>query len=117
MAFSTARAGKRILWEQSKRLLSSSVVVLTPKTDMFQKVCKVAVVAARPLDGLTTNPPEVDLFFASPEDLEIDPQEEWVMVESSAAYFEAYRHTLTGLQRLMTERYINPTRICSPHHT
>lgn len=105
VAFSTARAGKRILWEQSKRLVSSSLVVLTPANDMFQTVCKVAIVAARPLDGLALNPPEVDLFFAKSTDLEIDPQQEWVMLQSQNGYFESYRHTLTGLQRLMIERW------------
>lgn len=101
--FSLRRTGKKIIWEQSKRLLQGTLVALTPAQDMFKSICKVAVVAARPLSGLQSNPPSIDLFFAKPEDIEIDPQQEWVMVESSEGYFEAYRHTLKSLQKMALE--------------
>ncbi len=80
-------------------------MALTPAKDMFKSVCRVATVAARPLVGVQMNPPELDIFFAKPEDFEIDPQEEWVMVESRDGYFEAYRHTLRSIQKMKTEKY------------
>ena len=109
VAFSTKRAGKRILWEQSKRLISGSVVVLSPKFDMFKRIRKVAVVAARPLDGVMLNPPELDLYFSTHEELEIDPSQEWIMLESGDAYFEAHRYTLTALQRITNEKSALPS--------
>lgn len=80
-------------------------MALTPARDMFKTICRVAIVAARPLDGVQKNPPEIDIFFASPEEIEIDPQQEWVMVECRDGYFEAYRHTLRSLQRMSMETY------------
>lgn len=81
------------------------MVALTPAKDMFKTICRVAIVAARPLAGVQMNPPEVDIFFASPGEIEIDPQQEWVMVECRNGYFEAYRHTLRSLQRMSIETY------------
>ncbi|KAI4109436.1 MAG: hypothetical protein L6R37_000593 [Teloschistes peruensis] len=105
VTFSLRRAEKKILWQQSKRLQQGTIVALTPAQDMFSSVCKVAVVAARPLSGVQANPPEVDIFFGSPEEIEVDPQQEWIMVESSNGYFEAYRHTLKSLQRMTREAF------------
>ena len=64
----------------------------------------VAVVAARPLEGVTKTPPEVDLFFAHLEDMDFDPLKEWVMVESRSGYYEAHRHTMIALKKLSRER-------------
>lgn len=105
MVFSTARAGKKIIWEQSKRLIAGTLIALSPIEDKFRQDCRIAVVAARPLAGVQANPPEVDIFFAIPEELEIDPLQEWLMVEARSGYFEAYRHTLIGLQRMAREEY------------
>ena len=98
------RAGKKILWEQSKRLISGSLVVLTPASDMFKTKAIVAVVLARPLAALLQNPPEIDLFIARAEEQEIDPAVEWVMVEERSGFYEAERHTLMALQKIATER-------------
>ena len=103
VVFSLGRIGKRIHWEQSKRLLTGSLVALTPVDDMFATKCVLAVVAARPLAGLEQNPPEIDLYFARPADQELDCQKEWVMVEERAGFFEAERHTLRALQKLANE--------------
>jgi len=65
---------------------------------------KVATVAARPLAGLEQNPPEIDLFFATPSDLELDPAREWIMVAERSGYYEAARHTLVALQKMSRER-------------
>ena len=73
--------------------------------DGFKKVCLVAVVAGRPLAGLEQHPPEIDIFFAAPEEIEIDPHQEWLMVESRNGFFEAYRHPLKSLQKMANERY------------
>ncbi len=105
ITFSLRRAGKKIVWEQSKRLITGNMIVLTPAKDMFKKVCKVAIVAARPLAGLQQSPAQIDLFFATPEEIEVDPQVEWVMVEARTGYFEAYRHTLLALQKVMREKF------------
>lgn len=105
VTFSTFRAQKKILWEQSKRLISGSLVVLTPASDMFQKTGIVATVAARPLEALTQNPPEIDLFIARSEELEIDPGLKMVMVEERSAYFEADRHTLLAMQKMAGEAF------------
>jgi len=77
--------------------------VLTPTTDMFQKRAIVATVAARPLELLDSNPPEIDLYIARPEDMEIDPAVEWIMVEDRSGFYEADKHTLVALQRMMRE--------------
>lgn len=103
ISFSIERVGKKILWEQSKRLLSGTIIALTTKEDKFRSICIVAVVAARPLARLEQTPPEIDIFFAAPEEIEIDPQQEWLMVECRNGFFEAYRYTLKSLQRLSKE--------------
>ncbi|OWP00699.1 hypothetical protein B2J93_1084 [Marssonina coronariae] len=105
--FSTERAGpKRIRWEQSKRLVQGTLVALTPAQDMFKNVCKIATVAARPLDGgLNQNPPQIDLFWGDTDDIVLDPVEKYVMVEARGGYFEASRHMLVAMQKLMTERF------------
>ncbi|KAL8763723.1 MAG: hypothetical protein Q9184_000515 [Pyrenodesmia sp. 2 TL-2023] len=105
LTFSLRRTGKKIIWEQSKRLIQGTLIAISPVQDMFKTICKVGVVAARPLSGVHSNPPEVDIFFGSPDEVEIDPQQEWVMVESSIGYFEAYRHTLMSLQKIAAEPF------------
>lgn len=74
--FSVERAGKRIRWEQSKRLVQGTMVALTPARDMFRTVCKIATIAARPiLGGLDQNPPTIDLFWGDIGDIALDPVE------------------------------------------
>ncbi|KAJ5517953.1 hypothetical protein N7453_000375 [Penicillium expansum] len=111
--FSTRRAGKNIAWTYSNRLNPGAVVALSPKNNAFSSKCVVAVVACRLLEGVEKDPPEVDLFLASPDDIEVDPQQEWVMVEARAGYFEANRHTLTALQKLSKESFPLNEQICS----
>ncbi|KAH9218255.1 P-loop containing nucleoside triphosphate hydrolase protein [Leptodontidium sp. 2 PMI_412] len=104
--FSCHRAGKRIRWDQSKRLVQGTIVALTPEKDMFKTICKVAIVAARPIEGgLDQDPPMIDLFWGDVKDLVFDPVEKYVMVESRQGYFEASRHTMVAMQKLMTERF------------
>ncbi|KAI4288743.1 MAG: hypothetical protein L6R35_001997 [Caloplaca aegaea] len=105
VTFSMRRSEKRILWDQSKRLAQGTLIALSTAQDIFKTVCKIGVVAARPLSGVQLNPPEIDVFFGSPDEIEIDPQQEWIMVESSIGYFEAYRHTLLSLQKLASESF------------
>jgi helicase required for RNAi-mediated heterochromatin assembly 1 len=105
--FSTERAGKQIRWGQSKRLVAGTIVALTPQRDMFRSICKIAVVAARPiLGGLDQNPPLIDLFWSDPNDAVVDPVGHYVMVESRTGYYEASRHMLVAMQKLMTEKYV-----------
>ncbi|KAF2714355.1 hypothetical protein K504DRAFT_366188 [Pleomassaria siparia CBS 279.74] len=105
VAFSLGRVKKHIRWEQSKRLITGTLVALSPADDNFQTKCVIATVAARPQSALELNPPEIDLFFARPEDSEIDPMKKWVMVESRNSFFEASRHTLLALQHMMREPF------------
>lgn len=74
--FSYERAAKQIRWEQSKRLVAGTLVALTPQNDMFQRFCKIAVVAARPVEGgLDQNPPQIDLFWGDTDEAVFDPVE------------------------------------------
>ncbi|KAF2030927.1 P-loop containing nucleoside triphosphate hydrolase protein [Setomelanomma holmii] len=105
VAFSLSRVKKHIRWEQSKRLITGSLVALSPADDAFQTTCVLATVAARPISALEQNPPEIDLFFARPEDQEIDPMKKWVMVECRSGFYEASRHTMLALQHMMREPF------------
>lgn len=89
----------------TKRLTSGSTVALIRKKDKLVDFSGVitAIVAARPLAGVLCQPPEIDIYFGRSEDIQIDPQEEWIMIEAKQGYFEAYRHTLQALQKLHQE--------------
>jgi helicase required for RNAi-mediated heterochromatin assembly 1 len=53
--------------------MQGTIVALTTSRDMFSSILKIAVVAARPIEGgLDQNPPSVDLFWADPNEAEID---------------------------------------------
>ena len=68
-------------------------------------VCKVAAVAGRPLNLLEKTIPEIDLFFSRSEDVDLDPRQEWLMIEDRSALFEAQRHVLVALQRMQLESF------------
>lgn len=105
VTFSTDRSGKRIDWEHSKRLAQGTIVALSPCRDNFHLECHIAVVAARPfLDGLDQNPPTVDLLWGDFELVNLDPSEKYYMLEARDGYFEASRHMLVAIQKLMTEK-------------
>jgi len=59
-------------------------VALTTHRDLFNTICKVAIVAARPLGGLKKDPPEVDIFWGDPNDAEFDPAESKSLNHSKA---------------------------------
>ena len=103
VAFSLSRVKKHVRWDQSKRLITGSLVALSPADDCFQHKCVLATVAARPLAALDQNPPEIDLFIDRPESMEIDTMRKWIMVESRSSFYEASRHTLLALQHMMRE--------------
>jgi helicase required for RNAi-mediated heterochromatin assembly 1 len=117
LEFSTARAGRHILWQASKRLKSGTLVALTPADNNFESRCIVALVAARPLDLVQPphpeDPPGIDIFFCRNEDIQIDPQQEFVMIEAKSGYYEAYRHTLQALQKLSHEKFPLSQHVCS----
>ncbi|EXJ92707.1 hypothetical protein A1O3_01259 [Capronia epimyces CBS 606.96] len=112
--FSTRRAGKRILWQTSKRLTSGSIVALVRAKDKLTDLTGVivGVVAARPLAGVLCQPPQIDIYFGRTEDVQIDPQEEWIMIEAKQGYYEAYRHSLRALQKLSREPFPLSSEIC-----
>lgn len=108
MAFSLSRVQKLIRWRQSKRLITGTLVALSPADDAFQDPSKVllATVGARPVSALeSNNPPEIDLFFVCPEKYDYDPTRKWIMVESRTSFFEASRHMLLALQHMMHEPF------------
>ncbi|KAI9930023.1 hypothetical protein MW887_011833 [Aspergillus wentii] len=75
--------------------------------------CIIAVVAARPLEGVKKLPREIDVFFARPEEANFDPQLEWIMVEARTGYYESLRHTMTALQKMNHESFPLADHICS----
>ncbi|KUI69898.1 Helicase required for RNAi-mediated heterochromatin assembly 1 [Cytospora mali] len=98
VTFSTRRAGRKIKWNQSKRLLPGKILALS--ADNFNKDCRVAIVAQRPIEGgLDQIPPSIDIFWADVEQAVVDPDQELVMIESRNGFYEAVRHALTGLQQ------------------
>lgn len=103
-----SRVKKLIRWNQSKRLITGTLVALSPADDAFQDLskCLLAIVGARPLTPLeSNNPPEIDLFFVQPEQYDWDCARKWIMVESRSSFFEASRHTLVALQHMMREPF------------
>ncbi|KIV91298.1 hypothetical protein PV10_05849 [Exophiala mesophila] len=112
--FTTNRAGKKISWETSKRLTSGTLVALVRANDELSdfKGLITAVVAARPLAGVLAQEPEIDVYFSRPEDIRIDPQDEWLMIEAKQGYYEAYRHTLEALKMLSQEKFPFSDQIC-----
>lgn len=49
-------------------------MALSPQKDMFRTICKVAVIAARPIiGGLDQNPPQIDLFWGDDDEAVFDP--------------------------------------------
>ncbi|KAJ8106147.1 hypothetical protein OPT61_g9734 [Boeremia exigua] len=104
VAFSMSRVKKYIRWEQSKRLITGSLVALSPFDDAFASTCILATVAARPMSALQQNPPEIDLFFPHYHQ-PIDPMQKWIMIECRSSFFEASRHTLMALQHMMREPF------------
>ncbi|KAG0633910.1 P-loop containing nucleoside triphosphate hydrolase protein [Tuber brumale] len=108
VSFSLNRAGKRVRWENSKRLLPGTLVCLS--NDNF-KTLKLATIAARPKAGLEMPMPEVDLLFTEGE-TEFDSTETFIMVESRQGYFEAYKWTLKALQRMNRDNFLLHEHIC-----
>jgi helicase required for RNAi-mediated heterochromatin assembly 1 len=70
--------------------------------------------------GVDQNPPQVDIFWGNYKEAVFDPDErkktplptekradvsgEYIMVEARTGYFEASRHMLVAIQKLMNER-------------
>ncbi len=101
--FSTRRAEKLLRWKQSKRLKTGSMVALSPKQDAFKTKCIVAIVASRQLGEVDVQYPQrpsIHLYLGDPSQIEIDPQQEFLMVEASNEYWEGVRYTLRALQWL-----------------
>ena len=87
----------KVKWEHSRRLIYGSLLCLSQ--DDFKTITYATVVKRDPKlleDGLLTIK-----FEGDTNGFEIDPNEEFTMVESTA-YFEAYRHVLEGLQKAST---------------
>ena len=87
---------QRVNWEHSKRLIFGSLLCLS--CDDFQTILFATVAKRDPKllsEGLLSVQFEAN---ALDEVFQIDPDQRFVMVESTA-YFEAYRHILEGLQR------------------
>ncbi|EPY51210.1 helicase Required for RNAi-mediated heterochromatin assembly Hrr1 [Schizosaccharomyces cryophilus OY26] len=97
----SVRAQKRIPWATSRRLISGSIVLLSE--DNFEHF-RVGTVCARPLSGLKKYPHEVDVFF-NDLNLSLDSRKEFVMIEATSGYWEAYKHVLSSLQKLSVHHF------------
>jgi helicase required for RNAi-mediated heterochromatin assembly 1 len=84
--------------------MAGTTVALSPAKDKFETTCMIAVVAARPIGEVEGTPAQIDIYFRGAQDIEVDPQIEWIMIEAKQGYFEAARHTLRALQKLSQER-------------
>ncbi|RYP02907.1 hypothetical protein DL764_005523 [Monosporascus ibericus] len=99
--FSTERAGKRIRWNQTRRLITGGLVALSTATDRFRTICMPAVIADHQVrGGLDQNPPTIQLFWANVDAAVLDPMTELVMIETRFGYFESTRYTMVGLQHV-----------------
>ncbi|KAI0018017.1 P-loop containing nucleoside triphosphate hydrolase protein [Xylariomycetidae sp. FL0641] len=107
--FLTERSGKKIRWDQTRRLTTGSLVALSTATDGFRTTCIPAVIADHPIrEGLDQNPPTIQIFWANIEDAILDPNLELVMLEARSGYFEAMRHSMLGLQHVaMTDTVLD----------
>ena len=97
LQFDVTRGLKRIRWESSKRLIYGSFICLTK--DNFEHILCATVENRSPEDlanGL------VDVRFLT--ETAYSPRGHFVMAES-AAYFEAYRHVLQGLQQMKDDNF------------
>lgn len=99
--FSSERAGKRVNWTQTRRLMPGSLLTISTAKDRFRTICKRAIVAdSYVLDGLDQSPPTIQIFWADVDDAILDPTEELVMLEGTGGYFEAVRYCMVGLQHV-----------------
>ncbi|KAJ5378802.1 ATP binding protein [Penicillium cosmopolitanum] len=93
--FSTRRAGKRIHWKYSSRLITGNIVALSPVKDSF------------------FNKVHCGCCCGETEDIKFDPQQEWIMVQARSGYYEAHRHTMKALQKLSQEQFPLKQHICA----
>ncbi|KAI0394543.1 P-loop containing nucleoside triphosphate hydrolase protein [Xylariaceae sp. FL0594] len=101
LQFSTERAGKRVRWNQTRRLPAGGLVALSTAKDNFSTICIPAIIGDHVVrEGLDQNPPTINIFWADMKDAVLDPTLELVMVESRYGYFEAVRHCMVGLQHV-----------------
>ncbi|KAK6447314.1 helicase required for RNAi-mediated heterochromatin assembly 1 [Trichoderma asperellum] len=108
ISFSTQRAPEPIDWRESDRLTPGQLVALSPSSDNFQNICIVATVATRSFKGKAIpsaeagddpfTQPQVELFWADPNEAVLDPFVEYMMLEAKVGYFENVRYTMLGLQ-------------------
>ncbi|KAK5626739.1 hypothetical protein RRF57_002454 [Xylaria bambusicola] len=99
--FSTERAGKKIRWNQTRRLTTGALVAISTAEDGFKTICIPAIVADHQIqDGLDRLPPTIQIFWAKTDDAILDPTTELIMLESRSGYFEAVRHCMVGLQHV-----------------
>ncbi|KAK7499274.1 hypothetical protein BaRGS_00009534 [Batillaria attramentaria] len=99
---------KRVRWEVSKRLIYGSLVCLS--SDNFQTELFFATVANREPSDLKEGIVDVTFEHDLHELAAISPETVFTMAETTA-FFEAYRHVLSGLQnirdnQLPFQRYI-----------
>ncbi|KFQ31593.1 NFX1-type zinc finger-containing protein 1, partial [Merops nubicus] len=91
---------KFVRWQNSKRLLYGSLICMSK--DHFE-TCLFATVSNR--DNVDLAHGIVQLCFSKQSKAllaEVQPSDSFIMVET-AAYFEAYRHVLEGLQEIQEE--------------
>ncbi|CAG8483135.1 445_t:CDS:10, partial [Ambispora gerdemannii] len=89
--------GEHVTWSQSKRLISGTLIVFT--NDNFENMV-VGTVVNRPLELLTQRSDlQIEVLFSG-NTFYYNWPTNYIMVECTSAYFEAYRHVQKVLQEL-----------------
>ncbi|KAK7497641.1 hypothetical protein BaRGS_00011036, partial [Batillaria attramentaria] len=88
---------KHVRWESSKRLLYGSLVCLS--VDDFENI-SFAIVTNRDIKDLENGIVQIRFESGIEDVLDSTAGDVFTMAETTAAYFEAYRHVLEGLQEM-----------------
>ncbi|KAG1185790.1 hypothetical protein G6F36_006673 [Rhizopus arrhizus] len=102
----------RVQWAQSKRLMPGSLVLLSK--DHFETDLKVATIVDRgeePMQGPNRFEYMLDLYLERDNDEQplgfgdptLSDKDNYVMIEATDGYFEAYRHILKVLQKVKSD--------------
>ncbi|XP_076070494.1 uncharacterized protein LOC143042123 [Mytilus galloprovincialis] len=88
---------KRIRWNNSKRLIFGSVLLLS--FDRFKSLLFALVSDSKPDEMRKTGSFKIKIFKTRPNQ-QIPRENPGILLEATSAYFEAYHHVLTALQSI-----------------
>ncbi|RDA85029.1 hypothetical protein CP532_4570, partial [Ophiocordyceps camponoti-leonardi (nom. inval.)] len=106
LAFSPPQNEAEAGLDKPEDITPGSLVVLSTHEDGFRTKCFVGTVAPIPEDPEDAkdagSPPDqsvIDLLWADPSDVVLDPNQKLIMLEPKSGYFESIRPIMTALQR------------------